>query len=584
MKSLFSKPKTSAPEGRNGFDLSQRRLFTSSTGMMLPVYWDLASPGDSYKLGSDVFIRTEAVETSAFTRFKAHLDFHFVPLRQVFQFFGSFFNTIYDSDSDFLPDNASGVGLPVANMNVLKYFESHSFFNTGTSSKPKLSCDEFGTPKIWHARRLYDMLGYGNLSIQNFSDETYSNILPYLAYHKIFYSYYNNTDWFPTEPRLFNIDSIHGNFIPNDRLFPIVSKLHYRPWRSDYFNNVFPSPTFDDKYSNFISFISSPEGLRENINPEYSNDRNGILKNGVNGADGPSLQMKPASTGYQINPADLRSVFAFERLQRVNASASSAHYDSQILAHFGVKVPEGLSGDSYFIGSNVVDVNISEVVSTASTGQDLPGGIIGDIAGKGFGHSTSDPNLEFTAKEHGILMCIFSIEPIIDYDSRAIDIVTRYRRPLDFYHPELDNLGMQPQIPYILDGMYRGSQLSGWQYRYSELKTKYDVVNEGFYLSDKVSWQTNYQSSLAEVGYNTTSRHNRFFINPQYANSIFALEYPYFTSNTATYDVADTESSNWKNDFNNPLKIYSGDNFLCCSEIKCFKTSIMSVHSLPRIY
>ena len=70
--------------GRNGFDLSFRRCFTAPCGMLLPVAQDFANPGDKYKLNSASFIRTEAVQTAAFMRLKAHVEWFFVPVTQLY--------------------------------------------------------------------------------------------------------------------------------------------------------------------------------------------------------------------------------------------------------------------------------------------------------------------------------------------------------------------------------------------------------------------------------------------------------------------------------------------------------------------
>ena len=35
---------------RSGFDLSKKVLFTAKAGELLPVYWDIAIPGDKYSL------------------------------------------------------------------------------------------------------------------------------------------------------------------------------------------------------------------------------------------------------------------------------------------------------------------------------------------------------------------------------------------------------------------------------------------------------------------------------------------------------------------------------------------------------
>lgn len=585
MNSIFKKPSITAKQGRNGFDISQRRLFTASTGQLLPIYCDFANQGDEYKFRPDAFIRTEAVETSAFTRFKAHFDLHFVPMRLMYRFWNEFYNSVFDANTDFV-NSSSDFALPKVSFGFMKNWPNDApgmgTYNAEDNSYI-LSNDEFGVPKLWNFRRLYDLLGYGNIAIQNTDRDC--NLLPFLAYHKIFYSHYNNADWFAKDPSLYNVDSFHGKYLSPERATRIVSTLHYRPWRPDFFSNVFPSPTFDSKYINDLNnLLSSGSELtdyqknRKSINPEFAS-LNGVS---VSDTSGSSINERFLGDGSSISASDLRSVFALDKLLRVTAMAGSS-YDKQSLAHFGVKLPDTLSEESIFIGSHVVDINISEVVASASTGVDGPGSVIGDIAGKGFGTSQNSEEMSFKCTEAGIIMCLFSIEPLIDYDSRSIDMPTRYTRSLDFYHPELDDLGMQPQSPEILNGKYEGFSLTGWQYRYSELKTKFDIVNEGFYATDKASWQTNFQTSTDENNLSAYERNNRFFINPQYANTIFALPFPHFTDSNSLHVKEFGPSDCWDSIHVKPNSIYAGDNFLICSNINAFKTSIMSVHSLPKL-
>ena len=68
---------------RSGFDLSNRVCFTSKAGELLPVFWDIVYPGDSFKIKTQLFTRTQPLNTAAYTRIREYLDFYFVPLRLI---------------------------------------------------------------------------------------------------------------------------------------------------------------------------------------------------------------------------------------------------------------------------------------------------------------------------------------------------------------------------------------------------------------------------------------------------------------------------------------------------------------------
>ena len=70
---------------RSGHDIGRKVSFTAKTGELLPVYWDLSSPNDYYRIGIQHFTRTLPVSTSAFTRIREYFDVYEVPLRQLWR-------------------------------------------------------------------------------------------------------------------------------------------------------------------------------------------------------------------------------------------------------------------------------------------------------------------------------------------------------------------------------------------------------------------------------------------------------------------------------------------------------------------
>lgn len=637
MSSILSKP-TPQPKnmGKNGHDVSQRRCFTCPVGMLLPIWNDFANPGDKYKLNSNVFVRTEAMQSAAFMRLKCHVDYFFVPITQLYSLWNEFFNGTNDNMSSvFNTSNVSFNSLPKlylknvlgSKLNTNQYFV---FGKKGTEDdRYYVNVDHFGVPLAWNFRRLFDMLGYGNInsyseSINNEPNPISYTLLPYLAYHKIFHSHYNLTDWFSNDPSLYNVDKYYDTgVIPDSIGYPIMSTIHYRPWRKDYFTNLMPSPTFSSSFASYIgnSFSNyNPSVLNPEMSINSGSSNSSFLLStteAVNAgqlgfstpsgipnvlskfpAHDPSVPDKSLTlnmlntdgtpfSSSSISAAEVRSLFAYDKLMRVTAFAGG-HYEDQTLAHFGYKIPQGLSKEAYKLGSHVVPLNIGEVVATASTGIDAAGGVIGDIAGKGFTPGVNQKEIHFTCPSHGFMMAIFSIEPLPEYASMGVDIVNRCSTSSDFYHPELDNVGMQPMFGDFL-GFNNGNnstELVGWTYRFSQFKMKYDVVNEGFYATDKSTW-VGYKQSIFDfdsTGVPTTTAFRndfRFLICPQYTNNIFMQPFRYFVS--PSY-VVTSSTQGWDNPFFQPIEVYKGDNFLCNVDVQAFKSSIMSEYSLPKLF
>lgn len=602
MSNLFSKPKlSSAGRGRNGFDMSQRHIFSASPGFLLPYYTDFANAGDKYKISPSAFVRTEAIKTAAMMSMKIHLEFFFVPFRQMYMFWNEFYNRVFDVHTSFGPSNPSSSSfdvLPHVVFSDYLSFDSKTstsvpssatswFLDAGAGSSPRYTCnvDPFGVPYAFNAIRLSSLLGIPPFRLSQPNSNLRSlNLFKILAYHKVFYSFYNNSTWFTNDASMYNVDSYYNTQkVSSSVVNAVFGTIHYRPWRIDYFTNCFPTPTFSTSYANSLQFGFTPSPV--DLNPEEYNvysTSSASIAHPLSPFSNPQLTLRlDESSKAQISVQDIRSMFALDRLLRVTGSAGS-HYDKQTLAHLGVKIPEGLNGECYRVGSHSFDLQIADVVATSSTTAEGVGSVIGDVAGKGFASGSNGmPTFNFTAPESGVLIGIFSIEPLADYKEYDYNnfLIDFY----DFYHPEFDNVGMSPLYLSQLSGHTVDGALAdpvyAWSYRYSNFKTKYNIVNESIFDTDKSIWQGNRQDfNLFGANSNSILKSRLFYINPQYCNNIFAMQFP-------TYSNSDVKvsSGSFSDDQLSTEAVYSHDNFIVDAMTKCYKTSIMSVHSLPKI-
>ena len=74
-----------------------KKLFTAKIGEILPCYWQIAIPGNKYRISSDWFTRTVPVNTAAYTRIKEYYDFYAVPLRLISRALPQAFTQMSDS-------------------------------------------------------------------------------------------------------------------------------------------------------------------------------------------------------------------------------------------------------------------------------------------------------------------------------------------------------------------------------------------------------------------------------------------------------------------------------------------------------
>lgn len=152
------------------------------------------------------------------------------------------------------------------------------------------------------------------------------------------------------------------------------------------------------------------------------------------------------------------------------------HYDDQVLAHFGFKVPKGYAHEVVHLGTHHQQIHIGEVISTASTGT----GEIGELAGKGYGKEINQIVDNFVAPCHGYVMAVYSCAPRVLYIGgidRIHTMVNRY----DWFLPAIDNLGMQPlfEFEYTALGPTPTNRI-GWQLRYFQMKNKKDRATYAF--------------------------------------------------------------------------------------------------------
>lgn len=162
-------------------------------------------------------------------------------------------------------------------------------------------------------------------------------------------------------------------------------------------------------------------------------------------------------------------------------------------AHYGIVGAEHHTNDSsvYRLGSSRVQINVSDIMSTADT----ESAKVGDYAGKGIGYGDSDVT-EYTAKEFGCWITLSVIVPESGY-YQGYFLENRHKSRYDFFTPEFDALGYQVlergEIVSDLDfdskvvgesiANYKPTVAFGFVPRYSHMKVGRNIVNGDLSLS-----------------------------------------------------------------------------------------------------
>lgn len=480
--SIFARNAHRANLQRNAFDLSFTSKFTASVGMLLPCFCKEVNPNEHFRINPEMFLRTVPLNSAAYVRLKQYCEFYFVPTRLLWRSFPQFIAGTSNQFSTAISDGSKFSSVPTWDFNTLLRLLSTS------------GNDTCGYPFKYGAVRLLDLLGYG-VNVSNVDSLIAANnakpfafkVSPFrmLAYQKIYSDFYRNSLYESIDVEHFNVDNTSSSSSIANQTATMMY-LRYRDWKKDYFNAV--SPSFQGNEfmsSSFIPIIFPSAGQDVNANPTSWSGVNDNFQGGL------SINQPSGGSSAGITVANLRSAYALDKLYRLMVSAKDGSYSEQMKVRFGVDAPDD-DWKSKFIGAIDAPVTIGDVTTTSDTYNeaDNSGAIPGTLYGNGW--SQSQGTIDFTSKEHGIIMGIFSILPECDYQSDQIDAFNTKLKREDFFVPEFADLGKQPtpiyQFKFNKDTDM--SKVLGWNLRYSEYKTSLDMVHGVFNSDDKFQNQS----------------------------------------------------------------------------------------------
>ena len=520
MANIKERPDHKANLSRHGHSLSHRFMFSSVVGQLLPVFSDFLLPGDHIKLSADMFTRTMPIKTPAFTRMKEHIEYFFVPMSQIYTFWGEFIYGIQDVrtalvglDSENFKNHIARFPSEAAK-NIAEYLDRH---NTAVNK------DEFGVNLAVNAYRLLDYLEYGynwkeyvTGQHQDIDGDERINLARLAAYQKIWSDVYRLTDWTENDPTCYNLDRWVLNGFSDLDVGKLL-KLRYRPWKMDYYTNIYPSPLMAGQSTNGIENSWNLDDVNQWLSTNGYMFQDYYTDNPTENPLTVGLDFQQDENDYhKLSTAGISTAFAIRKLSEITRR-NAKHYDVQTLAHFGQKVPVGIAGEVMRLGAQSCVVQITDIVSAAASGSEP----LGTMAGKGFA-GMQGHGVDFTAPCHGIIMAIYSAVPESDYKRTGIDRSNIYQSRFDYYQPELDNLGMQPTFNEFYNyeiGHVQFGDPFGWQYSHFENKTKCDQIHGALANDGMSDWVTN-RNYLLEW---TFSRD--LYIDPSYCDSIFDLDY-----------------------------------------------------------
>lgn len=541
---------------RSSFDLSSKKLFTAKIGEILPCYWQIAIPGNKYRISSDWFTRTVPVNTAAYTRIKEYYDFYAVPLRLISRALPQAFTQMLD----YMTSAASNS----ANTDQLIYVPYAPVGNISAEIQACVTAntlDDAGFGFAYGSCKLLDMLGYGSfigtanskkkeITMQYLGLDTASlsdsqnpliygtslnlNLLPIFAYQKIYFDFYSNSQWEKHLAYSYNVDYWNGK--SSVEISADMIKLRYANYPKDYFLGVLPSSQYGSvavlpsispiRDSRLVLFDTSVPISTSTVTVSNPAASNSVVSSSINSLG----STRYASLNSDLSALSLRATEYLQRWKEV-VQFSSKDYSDQMAAQFGIKAPEYMGNHAHYIGgwSNVI--NINEVLNTNLTADNSQA----VIAGKGVGSNSGHIITYDCGAEHQVIMCVYHAVPLLDWSLKGHNPQLLCTSISDFPQPAFDQLGMQPVPSLVLNNSPSSPTGNiGYNLRYWPWKSAIDTVHGAFRPAAAYqSWVAPLQGSQIQVSGQSSLSYRSFKIRPQQLNSIFE---PQIT--TSNYNVA----------------------------------------------
>lgn len=481
---------------RSSFDLSSKKLFTAKVGEILPCYWQIAIPGNKYRISSDWFTRTVPVNTAAYTRIKEYYDFYAVPLRLISRALPQAFTQMTDYMTS-AASNTANTEMLTSVPNTTLSLLSLSFQTINGHDV----LDDAGLPYAYGASKVLDMLGYGSflassnsakatitsayLGKSNVADDdnplVYKtsqtvNLLPLLAYQKIYYDFFSESQWEKHLAYAYNVDYWDGK--SQLILAPEMLQLRYTNYPKDYFMGMLPASQYGSVAalpgvyntrgsSNSIVSVGTPN-VDYIVNPASSDS---VVSSGT------FTSQRPVALNSDLSALSIRATEYLQRWKEV-VQFSSKDYSDQMSAQFGIKAPEYMGNHAHYIGGWSSVININEVVNTNLDTNNSQA----SIAGKGVSSKSGHTLTYDCGAEHQVIMCVYHAVPMVDWNLTGQNPQLTVTAITDFPQPAFDQLGMQPVPALNLhNNPSRTVPVSlGYNLRYWQWKSNIDTVHAAF--------------------------------------------------------------------------------------------------------
>ena len=262
------------------------------------------------------------------------------------------------------------------------------------------------------------------------------NLLPLLAYQKIYYDFFSESQWEKHLSYAYNVDYWDGKSQLN--LSPEMLQLRYANYPKDYFMGILPASQYGSVA--VMSGVNNPQYGGSSLVPARGSAPRLVNSSGASVglvSAGPGSNT-PVILNSDLSALSLRATEYLQRWKEVVQFASKG-YSDQMSAQFGIKAPEYMGNHAHYIGGWSSVININEVVNTNLDTDSSQA----SIAGKGVSSNSGHTLTYDCGAEHQIIMCVYHAVPMLDWNLTGQSPQLTVTAISDFPQPAFDQLGMQ---------------------------------------------------------------------------------------------------------------------------------------------
>lgn len=276
------------------------------------------------------------------------------------------------------------------------------------------------------------------------------NALPYRGYMSIFNAFYRNT---VVDPLIINGEKVYNKYNVNtgDGADTYNYGLYQRNYELDYLTSAFPSPQQGVAPMVGVSALGTVTVEDENgistFKAEYDNQGNVtgnvVATSPIASVDHARIVANMVSLGFNIN--DFRGCNALQRILETTMRKGYKYIDF-IPGHFGVTPKYNELDMPEFIGGFSRDVNVTTTYASADTfdSNTGSGASLGDYVGNANCYGGTNNPIRHYCDDYGYIIGIMSIVPTPAYSQLLRKDMICPTNFLDYYMPEMAQIGMQP--------------------------------------------------------------------------------------------------------------------------------------------